>query len=104
MDKLMVWRKFKYKKSIQEVLSIIKEKILKDASSGEKGIAELAKIYGISYETLRKYYRVNGIKKKREYVNRYGRGCYKKRIEELRDYIKENNITKEEILSTILSI
>ena len=76
----MVWRKFKHKKSIQEVLSVIKEKILEDASSGEKSIVELAIIYGISCGTLRKYYRVNGIKKKREYVkyNKSGcMGCYK---------------------------
>ena len=39
----------------------------------------------------------------KKYV-KYIRGNYKSKIDELRDYIKENNITKEEVLSTILDM
>lgn len=98
---------YKRKSPVQEKLAKMKEIILKDALSREKSVEELTKIYGISYESLLKYYNNNGIKKKRkniEYKSGYIRGSYKSQIESLRNYIKENNITKEEIVSTILSI
>ena len=56
--------------------------------------------------SLLKYYKKNRIKKKRKKVNRksgHTRGNYKK-IEDLRNYIKENNITQEEIISAVFSI
>ena len=97
----------KRRSPVQEKLARIKDIVLKDALSGEKSIIELAKIYGTNPVSLLKFHKENGIKKKRKYVDYksgYNRGCYKNQIEELRDYIRKNNITKEEIISTIVSI
>ena len=58
-----------------------------------------------SNESLLKYYKKNGIKKKKiklEYKSGHTRGNYNKqksRIEDIRNYIKENDITKEEVIS-----
>ena len=100
---------YKRKSPVQEKLARMKDIILEDALSRKKSVKELTKIYGVSYESLLKYYKKNGIKKKKiklEYKSGYTRGNYnnqKRQIEDLRKYIKENNITKEEVISTILS-
>jgi len=94
----------KHGRPAQERLGMMKETVLKDAISREKNIKELAISYGVHPGSLYKFYKENGIKKKRknvEYESGYTKGCYKKRIEELRDYIKENNFTKEEVISSI---
>ena len=93
----------KRKRPVQEKLTRIKDIVLKDALSGEKSMIELANIYGVNPISLFKFHKENGIKKKKKYV-KYIRGNYKSKIDELRDYIKENNITKEEVLSTILDM
>ena len=97
---------FKCKSPVQEKLAGIKEIILKDALSGEKSVIELANIYGVPPVSLFNYYKKNGIKKKRKHVDyKLGRNRGRqKRIEECRSYIKENNITRAEIESAILSI
>ena len=102
---------YKRKSPIQEKLARMKDIILEDALSRKKSVKELVKIYNVSYESLFKYYRKNGIKKKKiklEYKSGYTRGNYnnnqKKKIEELRNYIKENGITKAEVVSTVLSL
>ena len=98
---------FKRRSPVQEKLARIKETVLKDALSREKSMIELANIYGVHQLSLLKFHRMNGIKKKRKnvkYGSGHSRGCYKKRIEELRNYIKENNITKSEIILAVLSM
>ena len=101
---------YKRKSPVQEKLARMKDIILEDALSRKKSVKELNKIYGVSYVSLLKYYRKNGIKKKKiklEYKSGYTSGNYnnqKRQIEDLRKYIKENNITKEEVISTILSL
>ena len=98
---------FKRKSPVQEKLAKMEEIILKDALSREKSVKELANIYGVCSLSLSEYYKNNGIKKLRKNVKyKYGyiRGSYKNKIKELRNYIKENDITKEEIVLTILSI
>ena len=98
---------YKRKSPVQEKLAKIKEIILKDALNREKSIIELAKIYGVHPLSLLKFYKENGIKKKRKYIkygSRYSKGCCEKRIEELRSYIKENNIPKEQIMMAVLSM
>jgi len=98
---------FKRRSPVQEKLASIKETVLKDALSREKSMIELANIYGVHQVSLLKFHRMNGIKKKRKnvkYESGHSRDCYKKRIEDLRSYIKENNITKSEIMSAILDI
>ena len=94
---------FKRKSPAQEKLERIKETILKDALSGEKSVKDLANIYGVCLLSLSGFYKNNGIKKKRKYV-KYIKGHYKSRIKELRNYIKENNISRVEIIEAILSI
>jgi len=83
---------YKRRSPIQEKLARIKDVVLKDAS----------------YESLLKYYNNSGIKKKRKYIeykSGYTRGNYKSQkksqIEDIRNYIKENNITKEEVISAL---
>ena len=98
---------FKRKSPIQEKLAGIKEIVLRDCLSREKSVKELAKIYGVHLGSLFNYYKKNGIKKKRKNVeckSGYKRCSYKRKIEDLRSYIKENNITKAEIKLAILSI
>jgi len=88
-------------------LAGIKEIVVRDALSRKKSTTELANIYGVHPLSLLKYYKKNGIKKKRKNVDyKLGhiRGHYKKHIEELRNYIKENNISRAEIKLAILSI
>lgn len=97
----------KRRSPVQEKLANMKDIILKDALSREKSMIELAKVYGVHPISLLKFHKENGIKKRRKYVDYksgYNRGYYKSQIEELRDYIRKNNITKEEIISTIVSI
>ena len=98
---------FKRKYPVQEKLARMKEIVLKDALCREKSVTELANIYGVHKVSLWKYYKNNGIKKKRKNVNYESghiRGSYKKQIEDLRNYIKENNITQEEIILAVLSM
>ena len=98
---------YKRKSPVQEKLARMKDIILEDALSRKKSVKELVKIYNVSYESLLKYYRKNGIKKKKiklEYKSGYKRCKYKNQIEDLRSYIKENNITKEEVKEAFLSI
>ena len=100
---------YKRKSPVQEKLAIMKDVILEDALSRKKSVKELAKIYNVSYGSLLIYYKKNRIKKKKiklEYKSGYTRGSYnnqKRQIEDLRNYIKKNGITKEEVISTILS-
>jgi len=96
---------YKRRSPIQEKLARIKEIVLKDALSREKSIIELAKTYGVHPLSLLKFYKKNGIKKKRknvEYKLGYKRNSFKSQIEDIRKYIKENDITKEEIISAII--
>lgn len=98
---------FKRRRPVQEKLTGIREIVLRDSLSREKSVIELAKIYGVHPGSLLKYYKKNGIKKKRKNVeckSGYKRFSFKRKIEDLRGYIKENNITKAEIKSAILSI
>ena len=94
---------YKRRNPIQEKLKRMKETILKDALSGEKSVKDLAYIYGVCPFSLSGFYKKNGIKKKRIYV-KYIKGPYKSRIKELRDYIKENNISRNDIVQATLSI
>ena len=97
----------KRRSPVQEKLAGMKDIILKDALSREKSMIELAKVYGVHPISLLKFHKENGIKKRRKYVDYksgYNRGCYKSKIEELRNYIKENNFIKEQIISAIISI
>lgn len=108
MGKLRIQKMvYKRRSPVQEKLAKIKEIVLKDAESGEKSMIELADIYGVHQVSLLKFHRMNGIKKKRKnvkYRSNYNKGYYKKRIDELRGYIKENNISQEEIKESILSL
>ena len=95
---------YKRKSPVQEKLARMKDIILEDAESRKKSVKELANIYGVCSLSLSKYYKRNGIKKKKKKKIGFVRGSYKNQIEDLRKYIKENNITKEEVISTILSL
>ena len=94
---------YKRKSPVQEKLERMKKTILKDALSGEKSVKDLAYIYGVCPLSLSGFYKKNGIKKKRMYV-KYIRGHYKSCIKELRDYIKENNISRNDIVQATLSL
>ena len=94
---------YKRRSPIQEKLKRIREIILKDALSGEKSLKELACDYGVYHTSLSEFYKKNGIRKKRVKV-KYTRGCYKSHIKELKNYIKENNISRDNIVQATLSI
>lgn len=91
---------YKRRSPVQEKLARMKDIVLKDALSGEKNAKELANVYGVHPSSLLKFHKENGVKKKRKYVSGYCKG----KIEDLRSYIKENDITKEDIFKAILSI
>ena len=91
----------------EEKLEGIKDIVLRDASRGEKKLKELAIIYGVSPQHLSEYYKMNGIKKKKKYDIGAGgswKGRNKTQIEKVRDYIKENNHTRADVVQAILSI
>ena len=95
---------YKRKSPVQEKLARMKDIIWEDALSRKKSVKELANIYGVCSLSLSKYYKRNGIKKKKKKRIGFVRDSYKKKIEELRNYIKENGITKAEVVSTVLSL
>ena len=95
---------YKRTSPVQEKLARIKDVVLKDAASREKSMIELAKIYGVHPLSLLKFHKENDIKKKRKNIIYRGRYSYKSKIEELRDYIRENNITRKQIIAATISI
>ena len=95
---------FKRRKPIQERLEKLYWVILRDASNRKKSAKEMANNYGVSYGALLIYFKENRIKKLRKiYYTRVKLGR-KTEMEDLRDYIKKNNITKRQIQSAVLSI
>ena len=78
--------------------------ILRDASNTEKSAKELADNYGVSYCSLLAYYKKNNIKKERKHHYIKSKSGHKSKMKNLKDYIKENSITKRQIELAVLSI
>lgn len=95
---------YKRSRPIRDRLDNIKEMILKDTLDRSRSLTELAKSYGVSKDSLAFYYRESNLKKCRKSRIGCKRGKYKSRIEDLRVYIKENNITKLEVMKAVLTL
>jgi len=98
---------FKRRSPVQEKLERLHRIILRDVSNTKKSVQELADSYGVCYPSLHAYYKKNNIKKKRKH--RYityikAKSGNKSKMKNLKDYIKENNITKRQIELAVLSI
>lgn len=92
---------------VQKKLGRLHWIILRDASNREKSAKELADNYGVSLPSLSVYYKKNNIKKKRKH--RYityikAKSGHKSKVKNLKDYIRENNITKRQVKLAVLSI
>ncbi len=93
---------------IQDKLDNIKETILKDCADRDRDLTELAKDYEVSRESLALYLKRNKLKKcSKKYIRIYRiykSGIHKSQIKDLRKFIKDNNITRSQIIKAIVSM